>query len=1373
MHCTFPRYFFSHFAQKERGLSKSDVHAVALYRRVLRHARECSKEHVSPLDDNSKVSYQLHIDSPNEMLVSPVKRVQNDTFSRIGQAEMSTGNYHVFDFGEDENSVSVSTSSDPEILVEEWANDSRLLLADAYDVRRLLRITLKGFQVYHEMMNLVRDDIFVAESRFQNRLILRSLLIWFKHMDHSRLESERYRLVRFSMVRIRQGVSFSKWRRSFSLAQSIRRFQTSVASKRRAQTLQYWHSATVPFVGPRETSVGRCRVNLLRSFLTEWRKERTMSHLDFLHRSQQMEKFHVRLFFKKLDRFRQQENRKKIANSFHGTNLFQKLFSHWKKYYRVGKESRNRMLDSSNMVAGYIVQKLALLISSPIEINQSVFDKTSPFVSASICHVVLSNWRSHVINQSVSRARANFEAINKAIYAWKHYVLRRRNLVKNVEKVMSKNPKKIINNYFHLWIHRAENRKQFRENLSDFATKTIVSTELPVFREWRNIIKSEKRLGEKSSRVSRKIIGRKFWLLWVSSAREKHRQNVCDEMSALFQRKLASRCVLKLLKRNRKQASRKRALECVGEKFSTKLALNRWRIVLATRSAWQSAFIYVEDQCDRGRVRRSFREWIRLIQLGYFWSRKVEDQRESLKRKILAVLQINAKHENAKRQTESVSRSLQQKHAIRRWTRYCENRKIFVKYVSWRSLRGFFSRWVNARLVQARMEQLALVIDRGMVRIALYQFAVWNTDQGEKEKMIIEKLSRKKQTEIFFGWNLLGKFNRLTNLREIRNAENGQENSKQLIEKFFNWLKTRFRQLRGIRDLSIRQETRLKKKVLSYRTSSWRQAVCVSRLERVVCDNKLTKFFTEWERQTCLVKIHEIELEQILNNYEKKNTRIIFSNWYFGVSNRQYSQMHVLVGWHRAVSEINRKREMVQNLHLKYIRDLISGCLNHWVDRCRSRAELRDRVFSISSNYFANQMRSILLGFRRNVRLRKNFKSVRGSVIRRSVLRLIDKWVNGTVIVISIRESMNRIANRIGPKLGLVYAMNELRENSRIAKLLADKDEFLVKSDLNRGQRLKLSIIFAWKQTVGKSIAERECVSWMRMRVGMDRFKRFLELGRERVLLESVADEFLVAKETEKLTSMIGSVLDEWRELVVYENWLRKKGDILLEFKKNETVQRFFAEWKYQYEVKLYESELGENERELKNRVTFRTKTKVFNQLILLFLDSTEVAKIGIDFYKFLLERRVVSALKKHNEMEKKRKGLRKWIDSKHLRACFDSMFKEVYLTFKERIAHRRIRCVGVFRKMAQYTQYRKDRAMMKLFGKWKREKEEVPDNADMKAMSRVFGSWKSASNEEAVSRSGLSYKEIRSRSVTPSSVEVSRIEGVSETSYKKGRNRK
>jgi hypothetical protein len=426
-------------------------------------------------------------------------------------------------------------------------------------------------------------------------------------------------------------------------------------------------------------------------------------------------------------------------------------------------------------------------------------------------------------------------------------------------------------------------------------------------------------------------------------------------------------------------------------------------------------------------------------------------------------------------------------------------------------------------------------------------------------------------------------------------------------------------------------------------------------------------------------------------------------------------------------------------------------------------------------------MRIILLGFFQNMTLRKNFRIIREKIVRQHMIRIIDKWVNGTVTVISIRESMSRIVLKIAPKIDLFHAMTELKENARIAKIFIDKEAFLVSSDNRRSRTVREAFFIEWAEITRRYAIKRESVCWMLKRVGIDRLKNYIISQRERGLMENLADEFLVAKETEKITSLIGLALIRWKELVDYERLVGEKTVILSKFKRGEVLLRFLTEWKYQLELKLYEKDLGEKETDLESRVLFRKKTKIFNQLILLFLDQTEVAKIGVDFHRFLLERRVVSVLKRHNELGRKTKALRNWIETKRVRLCFDSMFKEVYLTFKERIAYRRILYISALRKLTQYTQYRKDRAMMKLFGKWKRDSEDRNDNEETdQSLSRVFGSWKAVVEDTNGQRtrthagpmSRKSYREIRSRSVTPSSVEVSRIESNNDTSYRKMRNR-
>jgi len=1312
------------------------------------------------------------------MVVSPVRR-SHETFSHILGAEISTSN-NLFEFPENPDSVSVSTNSDPEILVEEWANDSRLLLADAFVVRRLLRLTLQGFCLYHDMVNHIRDDVFIAESRVNNRLLLCALVIWLKYMDRVRIEAERSRLVGSYVARNLQQRSLKLWARTQYISHSISRFQQTSVRRRASTSLQTWYSQTVPFVNPRRTIVARVDKRLLRGFLDEWRKERTMIHLDYLHRSQMMDRFHLNSVFNKLKENKARKSRKHIAEFFSRRSRSNRVMTAFKIFFRDRKSARDKLLSSENCLVGYMVQKFALM-SDNMSKNTSVFAKTESFILASICHVVLEKWRTRVINESVGRARANFEAVSKAVRGWKRHVEVVRILRDRVNTLLGKTPKKLTRKFFNLWNFRLEKRQQFRENLSDFATRTIVSSELPVFRGWHSVVKSEKRMREISAKILKKNLGKKFFKLWISTARFKHQQTVLDEISRLYERKIASKRVLDILSKNRIRCFKKRDLENIAERFTNKLAINRWRIVLVTRYAWRSAFAFVHNQCERGRLRRAFREWIRLIHLGIFWDKKLNEKREILRRKILIVFQLNATHEMYKRKSEAVSRKFQQKIAIRNLARYVENKKIFAKYLSWRILREFFARWVLARLVQARVECLSRVVEKGMLRIALYQFAVWNTDRRELEKFAVEKIMVKNIKNIFLEWNLLGKFNRFNQVRVSRKSADEAVDRRNLVEKHFRLIVHNFRQIRGLRSLCNRQETRLKRTVFGVRRSSWRQAVAESKLHKLVLENKLSCYFGEWEKQTHIVKIHEIELELNLEKFKKKSLRVIFSNWYFGVTNRQFLQMNILINWHQAVSEINRKREVVHEIYLRYIRILLGSCFGYWVERCRSRAELRDRVFSISSNYLQNKMRIIFLGFFKNMTLRKNFRIIREKIVRQHMIRIIDKWVNGTVTVISIRESMCRIVSKIAPKIDLVYALTELKENARIAKIFIDKEAFLVSSDDRRARTVRRAFFIEWAETTRRNAIEREGVCWMLKRVGLDRLQNFIISQRERGLMENLADEFLVAKETEKMTSLIGLALVGWKELVDYERLIGEKTEILSKFKRGEILLRFLTEWKYQLEVKLYEKDLGEKETDLKSRVLFRKKTKIFNQLILLFLDQTEVAKIGIDFHRFLLERRVVSVLKRHSELGRKTKALRNWTETKRVRLCFDSMFKEVYLTFKERIAYRRILCISALRKLTQYTQYRKDRAMMKLFGKWKRDNEDRNNNEESdQSLSRVFGSWKAVVEDtngqrtrtHAEPMSRKSYREIRSRSVTPSSVEVSRIESNNDTSYRKMRNR-
>ena len=81
---------------------------------------------------------------------------------------------------------------------------------------------------------------------------------------------------------------------------------------------------------------------------------------------------------------------------------------------------------------------------------------------------------------------------------------------------------------------------------------------------------------------------------------------------------------------------------------------------------------------------------------------------------------------------------------------------------------------------------------------------------------------------------------------------------------------------------------------------------------------------------------------------------------------------------------------------------------------------------------------------------------------------------------------------------------------------------------------------------------------------------------------------------------------------------------------------------------------------------------------------------------------------------------------------------------------------------------------MMKVFGKWKREKEDVPRNIEAETMvpmkHGIVRLDDTVANAYGDKRSNMPYREIRSRSVTPSSNEVSSINETNESSYRKQR---
>ena len=134
--------------------------------------------------------------------------------------------------------------------------------------------------------------------------------------------------------------------------------------------------------------------------------------------------------------------------------------------------------------------------------------------------------------------------------------------------------------------------------------------------------------------------------------------------------------------------------------------------------------------------------------------------------------------------------------------------------------------------------------------------------------------------------------------------------------------------------------------------------------------------------------------------------------------------------------------------------------------------------------------------------------------------------------------------------------------------------------------------------------------------------------------------------------------------------------------------------------------------------------------MILLFLDQTEVAKIGVDFYAFLLKRRGISALIRASKLGKKERFLAKWIALKNLKNCFDALYREVYLTFKERIAYRKIQCGAALAKLHQHAQYRRNRALMKVFGKWKAQGNTRMVASDARLVAMVFSSWRVVASE-------------------------------------------
>ena len=1234
-----------------------------------------------------------------------------------------------------ESELSNSPPETPDVCLA-WEADSDTLLADAHNVRRLLRLSFRSLLCLVSKADNILDALFVAEEEIEVKVQLSVFVNWMVLCEtQSRLRavaSHVKECVHRENMKLHFKLLYREWRIKVKLVwREDRRVERT-----RCQVLLEWNRVVTDYARPAKSLEKLHSRNLTFSLMNEWRMMRTQRHLSRIHAVSRLESFRVSQAMVCLRENLERRRKKRRAERYCKRSLLEKYVSEWTNEVFLSKQLYEKIRSIKS--GPYLVYKLG--VNLPVaRLHVPKFIASERDINISVSIVAFRKWRNYGVEAAREKQICERDFLSLAFSKWHQSVVERKTLLRSATKLKLWQARtgevKIVEKYMCQW----KDRKQRRDSLRAHCEKTTFWLITRVLCGWRFVVESERRLELARKGLEGGILASKFLaikILQENSAREK----TLSAISSLFLKKWYGRLLVNAFKRIISCREETREIEEKGDWLCLRIRFDRWSCASRERARLKSAVSQISLRCAE--------RWL------YAWTCELRQKRFNREREngrrtiVFQIFEMNLSVEKKKRIDDVLVNEMVKKSMFKRMVRFGRNKTQIERFHNKRMKEEIWVHWVNFMGISDILNSLEIFRQFFIQRSLLDKLRLHAIRQRDEEEEKTSQILRWKKTNLIEEWRVLSVFIILKRHRE--NKQDDLHNRKLKLWSLAVW-KEEFSLIEKLAQLANKRRKNHLKSILLNRVSPWRLSVLESKLTRRVDEANAAACLAVWMfglAEQRRIKSELIEKYEIIQN---KKIHLILLNWKFFVSNRQRHLWAMLVEWRAFATSARRQFALlvwfIPEVESRKKKNLFSI----WQNRSEQRSGLRQRVGLFSANYENRLLAASFLGFFFQAEFRRKSQylcSLEGN--RKRMGKFIDKWVHATVLAISLREIFARIVV-IVEKVRCVYAFGQLVNHCKFEIHVQEKLNRIDSLNLGKEQQFTRLLLGQWACIVhGK---KKEIL--FQKKIFFSRIKNFFISQTTNRSLKHAAEDWAVVQESSRMAVLIADLLIQWKNFTEYSMEIDVKFSALKTLNNESRIAVFFAQWKYAAEVAMYESDLHLHMEALESRLENKVKSNIFTYFVILFRESQGLAKFSDEYSNSSLIKRALLGWGRIADLSKREKKMERLLDGKRLTNAFKfHLCRELQLLGKENAFFRIHSGKEVFRRLRSRLVTRRKKLIAKSIGKWRSETDKNFLSAEMHLKSVVFASWKVVQNEAKLVRIYLrserpdSYRNMRGKSV-------------------------
>ena len=1271
-----PRLFFLYLHQSARGLNKTDVHVISAYRRILKHARETSQSKPRRVDTSSLSM----ADASSILMAIPESHRSHPEPFLHGQKQFSVVSFAGSLLEDSPTSkihslpcLSASPPQTPTVVggagrAQEWDEDSGTLVADAYNIRRLLRLGLTHWCKLIRINDCILDALYVAEKEGEMKQGLSVLLAWVVFCQVQRSQRDKCTLIQ-RLNRKRSFKSYIRtWRRLYRGSRGIQPLLDRKSSRVQSKSLEAWKSVVRQYQRPgRLLSEKRCRA-VKRTVFPLWMEARTRRYLDQVHSENKLETFKVRRAFSTLRDHA--KTRLKLRRYLRDRNehIQSELVREWMDYTLREMHKRQKILH--NKSALYLLWKLMVSLPVRPQVHVRVYQRTQENLLHSVCAIALRTWRQLTMDRKTEKFDEMSRKKREIILSWMQWSLSMKRIRVSESKLTTwSSSQGVLNRLkskFSIWNERKNRRHFLRSRLANLQERNVVGILFHSLHAWSDASSRERSFRRTAQRIGREC-KREIFGIWIAKYRENISSKISIQISDLFRKKQLGKVLLgcfgiALGRRRWIEESDRRASE-----LRMRLQFDRWKKEWILRHKTKK----IEQFFANKSISICFNEWRVLHGVVLKESLNALDRADRLKEVIFKSFTLNVIAARKSRMDRVLCQEFLKRCGFFRFKRFVKNRKCIAEFRNRHVIMSLLKRWVQVMIASHSVTKLDHILQQSIQHDVFNQMRKFCDLQSRFDDAKISEINRILVRSHVREWRLVALGHRLQRMRQQRCLLTSVASDRQLKKKVLKYLVSEYAFRGKIMSLCHRQNQRLVSRVFDARNSGWRLQMTSSRVGEAVKIQRRNNWFKEWLEIAICLRSSKDRCNECYSVFNRWKTRNILLEMNFLARNRKEIKWDLFGRWRAYSGASFRLRNRFLRLAPDVMRKQVKAAMTAWIGKVLHREGLRDRVSNFASNHSRRLIVSSLIGLAENVTIGRNFSAIRDRHSSLILTRSLDRWVHATVYQMSLREVMARVERAVANLMSF-SALERLRNLNRVGKFRERKSAEIDEISIQKRRILKEAVLLGWSATAYKIRSSRDKIKRMIGRRFLINLKKFSSEKKSVRTIAEIADDFAVTVEANRMADVMASIVDEWRIVSRSERSLRLRQSEVMQFQEDRLVGEYMENWKSALEYKLYEEDLRVNEELLTQRVEHRMLSNVITFMIILFKESRGLDRFAEEIRTGRLKKMGINGFRSNLDLGEKFKLLSGHWARVTGRNVFTEWFKEVYLAIKERLVWKR-----------------------------------------------------------------------------------------------------